>query len=188
MPIFVFSLENSTLEACFPVNGKLKKAFCYINMTNWLVSWFFHYKFPFSRSHLVLKIENIVTDLPPRLRLGCKIDTRFSFSKFDDSWKTRKLLCQNFLCMTNLTNLYNKILFISLCPSCYEKKNMLLTEVWHFSFHSVLLWKEKYARHRRMTARKKMNFLTSKAWLGIFDTFCFSWKLNVNDNFLKKLI
>ena len=52
-----------------------------------------------------------MTDLPPRLRLGCKIVTRFSFSKLEDSWKTGKLKCQNlllhfsFLCDTaSLTN------------------------------------------------------------------------------------
>ena len=53
----------------FLFSRKLKKAFCYIHLTNWLVSRFFHYKFPFSWSHLVWKIENLVTDLPPRLRL-----------------------------------------------------------------------------------------------------------------------
>ena len=84
MSILFFSLVFRTSEE----NGKLKKAFCYIHLTNWLVSRFFHYKFPFSRSHLVQKIENLVTDLPPRLRLGCKIVTRFSFSKLEDSWKT----------------------------------------------------------------------------------------------------
>ena len=57
------------LEVCFPENGKFKKAFCYIHLTNWLVSRFLHYKFLFSRSHLVRKIENLVTDLPPRLCL-----------------------------------------------------------------------------------------------------------------------
>ncbi len=47
-----------------------KKAFCYIHSTNWLVSRFSHYKFLFSRSHLVWKIENLMTDLPPPLCLG----------------------------------------------------------------------------------------------------------------------
>ena len=80
-------------------NGKSKKAFCYIHLTNWLVSRFFHYKFPFSRSHLVPKIENLVTHLHPQLSLGCKIVTRFSFSKLEDSWKTEnysmKTLCSH---------------------------------------------------------------------------------------------
>ena len=39
-------------------------------MTNWLDSRFFHYKFLFSRRHLIRKIENLMTDLPRQLHLG----------------------------------------------------------------------------------------------------------------------
>ena len=84
----------SNLEACFPefsILRKIKKKFCYIHLTNLLDSRFFQYKFPFSRSHLVWKIENLVTDLPPRLRLGCKIVTRFSFSKIENGKIVSKL-------------------------------------------------------------------------------------------------
>ena len=52
--------------------------------------------FPFSRSHLVCKIEKLVTDLPPRLCLGCKIVTRFSFFKLETPEKRKIIVSKRF--------------------------------------------------------------------------------------------
>ena len=67
--VFRSRVENSLFSTLEWKTVKIKKAFCCIHLTNWLDSRFFHYKFPFS-NHIVWKIENLVTDLPSRLRLG----------------------------------------------------------------------------------------------------------------------
>ena len=98
---------------------KIKKVFCYIHLTNWLVSRFFHYKFPFSQSHLVPKIENLVTDLPPRPHLGCKIVTRFSFSKLEDTWKTENYSVKTFY-SHQIGQIYITKYYFHICHSVFE--------------------------------------------------------------------
>ena len=76
---------------------KIKKSILLYSFVKFAVQKsFFHYKFPFSRSHLVWKIENLVTDLPPRLRLGCKIVTRFSFFKLETPGKRKIIVSKRF--------------------------------------------------------------------------------------------
>ena len=70
LSILFFFIGKWHSRGLFSGKWKIKKAFCYIHLTNLLDSRFFHYKFPFSWSHLVWKSENLVTDLPPQLRLG----------------------------------------------------------------------------------------------------------------------
>ena len=65
----ILLLENISCYL-FSILEKIRKEFCNIHLKNWLNSRLFHYKFSFSQSHLVQKIENLVTDLPPQLQLG----------------------------------------------------------------------------------------------------------------------
>ena len=116
---FCFFTGKQASRGLFSGKRKIKKAFSYIHLTNWLVSTFFHYKFPFLRSHLVWKIENLMTNLPPRLCLGYKIVTRFSFSKLVDSWKTENYCVKTF-CSHHIWQIYiTKYYFLrekTFCP------------------------------------------------------------------------
>ena len=103
-------------------------------------SRFFHYKFPFSRSHLVWKIENLVTDLPPRLRLGWQDCHSILIFQTRRLLENRTIIVSKPFVHTKFDKKQNTIVRFS----SYTMANwFFIKEMLMISLHFSLVWRSK---------------------------------------------